>query len=143
MKIIDFNCELPTSEAIEIQNREFPDYMHNYLRIFGPRIASALGIDAEEYTHMLERKDFEKILEKIGELRSSFSKSLEEFTSLLKSTNIVHAVINYKNNAYTAEVVSKHPEYFSGYAQVDVHKGAAAVKSLQEAIRSMDYAVSI
>jgi len=138
MKIIDFNCEIPTREAIEIQNREFPDYMHNYLRIFGPRIASALGINPEEYASMLKRRDFGKILEKIGDLRSSFSKSLEEFVPLLKSTNIVHAVINHKDNTYTAEVVAKHPEHFSGYAQVDVHKGATAVKSLEEAVRSMD-----
>src|SRR4030042_1199504 len=123
MEIIDFNCELPTREAIQIQNREFPDYMNNYLRIFGPRIASALGINAQEYTNMLERRDFEKILEKIGDLRSSLSKSLEEFVSLLKSINVVHAVINHKDNAYTAEGVSKHPDHFTGYLQSVVTQG--------------------
>jgi predicted TIM-barrel fold metal-dependent hydrolase len=137
MKIIDFNCELPTREAFEIQNRDFPEFMFNYLRIFGPRMASVLGFDSKEYASMLEEKDYEKILERIGKLRSSLSKSLEDFVGVMESMGIVHAVINCKDNHYTAEVVSRHPERFTGYAQVDVHKGASAVKALEEAVSSM------
>jgi len=52
-----------------------------------------------------------------------FRNPSENSSLFLNRRKSSHAVINHKDNAYTAEVVSKHPEHFSGYARSTCTRG--------------------
>lgn len=43
----------------------------------------------------------------------------------------------YTGNDYTAEIVRRYPDRFMGFASVDPHKGRAAVKEMERAVRDL------
>lgn len=136
MKIIDFNCQVPTTKGLELLHGDLPAFMTNYLRILGPRLAAWLGVEAKEYASLLKKGDTEAILEKMARLRGRAAVPLESFLETWPALGLVHGVISHRDNDYTARLVQAHPERFTGLAQVSLSDGPA--KALEMFDAAMD-----
>ena len=142
-KIIDTLCYIPTHEVLMDLICSLPQQMSRYLRdIFGDNLGKLLNMDGAELYRMkttLTQHQLEKKLEKHVE---SAAVSVEKFIDELKAMNVEKAVIFNLDeetpsglkglpNDYYAEIVTGHPDIFTGFAGIDPLKGMAAVREIR------------
>lgn len=157
--VIDFECDMPTAEAYghrataesaaplgsgdTFRGSQGPrdtigHGMVNYLNIFGPGQAAAVGMSREEFEHKRANMVPEDLVAELRQRLSDRVMSLNDFAAVLDKAGVKHAVVGtaqQKSNEYTAEVVRKRPDKFIGFVRVSPHDGMAAVRELERLVR--------
>ena len=142
--VIDLSLDLPPLSADEFlgEIRFFMQHrgetgLANYMNIFGPRMARALGLTLDEVSKMwdeLPPEEFEAaLLEKAGGLATS----LAGFVEQMDEAGIEWGLVEAGTNERTAEVVSQFPTRFVGRAIVNPHHGMKAVRELERAVKEL------
>jgi hypothetical protein len=143
-RVIDLELDLPPTNEDEIVGalKFFMQHrgekgLANYLHIFGPGRARALGLTLPEVERMwdeLSPQDFEAALrERAGGLATSLSAFVEE----LDEAGVEWGLIEAGSNDKTAEIVSQFPDRFIGQATVNPHDGVKAVRELERAVKEL------
>ena len=142
-------CNLPTLESIFDMVVSLPPQMVDYLRrIFGPRVAPAFGLTAEELARAKEEMAPGELRRFLEPRVAPLAMSEEQFISLLDSWDVEIAVLfNFDEetvsglkglgNDYYAGVVQRHPHRLRGFAGVDPHKGMEAVREVERAVKEL------
>jgi len=142
--VIDLSLDLPPLSADEFlgEMRFFMQHrgetgLANYMNIFGPRMARALGLTLDEVSKMwdeLPPEEFEAaLLEKAGGLATS----LAGFVEQMDEAGVEWGLVEAGTNERTAEVVSQFPTRFVGRAIVNPHHGMEAVRELERAVKEL------
>jgi predicted TIM-barrel fold metal-dependent hydrolase len=142
--VIDLGLDLPplTEDEVVGETRVLMQHrgekgLPNYLNIFGPRKARALGLTFEELGRMWEElspQEFEAVLrEKAGGLATA----LPEFVEEMDAAGVEWGIIEAGSNDRTADIVSRFPTRFVGRAIVDPHDGMKAVRELERAVKEL------
>ena len=144
-KVIDLRLDFPpTPEDIAatmkfyIMNKDAQG-VANYRRIFGPRKAAAFGTSFEEMEKMsveLTPGEFDAFLQKGAE---KIAVTVPEFEKELDEAGIAWGLIDTPRNDRTAEIVSRLPNRLFGMALVNPHKGMAAVRELERAVKELGF----
>jgi predicted TIM-barrel fold metal-dependent hydrolase len=143
-RVIDLSLDLPPLSADEFlgEIRFFMQHrgetgLANYVNIFGPRMARALGLTLDEVSKMwdeLPPEEFEAaLLEKAGGLATS----LAGFVEQMDEAGVEWGLVEAGTNERTAEVVSQFPTRFVGRAIVNPHHGMEAVRELERAVKEL------
>jgi uncharacterized protein len=142
-KIIDALCYVPTEEIVVDLAVSLPPQMARYLRdIFGPRVAPAIGLTAEELYQMKIGLTEDKLREALKPLMKPMATPIEVFIRELDTMGVEKAVIFNLDeetpsglkglpNDYYADVVRRYPDRFIGMAGIDPLKGMAAVREIR------------
>jgi len=144
-KVIDLRLDFPpTPEDIAatmkfyIMNKDAQG-VANYRRIFGPRKAAAFGTSFEEMEKMsveLTPGEFDAFLQKGAE---KIAVTVPEFEKELDEAGVAWGLIDTPRNDRTAEIVSWLPNRLFGMALVNPHKGMAAVRELERAVKELGF----
>ena len=137
-RVIDLELDLPPTSEDEIvgvlrvlMQHRGEQGLANYLNIFGPRRARALGLtlpDVERMWDELSPQEFEAALR---ERARGLTTSLSEFIDELDEAGVEWGLIEAGSNDKTAEIVSQFPRRFIGQATVNPHDGVKAVRELE------------
>ena len=144
MKVIDLSLDLPPLSADEIigevrffmQHRGEPG-LANYLNIFGPRMARALGLTVDEVSKMWADLSQEKFEAALRQRAQGLAASLADFVDQMDETGIEWGLVEAGSIDRTAEVVSQFPTRFVGQAIVDPREGMKAVRELERAVKEL------
>ena len=144
MKVIDLSLDLPPLSNDEIvgEIRFFMQHqgepgLANYLHIFGPRMARALGLTLDEVAKMWKDLSPEAFEAALRERAQGLTASLADFVDQMDEAGVEWGLIEAGNNDRTAEVVSQFPTRFVGQAIVDPRDGMKAVRELEGAVREL------
>lgn len=143
-RVIDLDLNLPPINEDEIvgEIRVLMEHrgekgLPNYLNIFGPGRARALGLTLQELGRMwdeLSPQEFEIALrERAGKLATS----LAGFVNELDEAGVEWGLIEAGSIDRTAEIVSQFPSRFVGQAMVNPHDGMKAVRELERAVKEL------
>jgi predicted TIM-barrel fold metal-dependent hydrolase len=143
-QVIDLDLDLPPTSEDEIvgQIRVLMQYrgqkgVPNYLHIFGPRMARALGLTLEEVERMWDELSPQEFESALRERAGGLAPSLADFVDQLKDAGVEWGLIGAGSNDKTAEIVSQFPKTFIGEAMVNPHDGMKAVRELERAIKEL------
>lgn len=144
-KVIDLRLDFPpTPEDIAatmkfyIMNKDAQG-VANYRRIFGPRKAAAFGTNFEEMEKMsveLAPAEFDAFLQQGAE---KIAVTVPEFEKELDEAGVAWGLIDTPRNDRTAAIVSRLPNRLFGMAMVNPHKGMAAVRELERAVKELGF----
>lgn len=144
-KVIDLRLDFPpTPEDIAatmkfyIMNKDAQG-VANYRRIFGPRKAAAFGTSFEDMEKMsleLTPAEFDAFLQKGAE---KIAMTVPEFEKELEEAGVAWGLISTPRNDRTAELVSRLPGRLFGMAMINPHKGMAAVRELERAVKELGF----
>ncbi|MBW2257281.1 MAG: amidohydrolase [Deltaproteobacteria bacterium] len=141
--IIDALCYAPTPEVLLDLVVSLPPQMARYPRdVFGPRVAPAMGLTAEELYRMKTTLSQEALAEALAPRIAPMALPVEAFVRHLDEMGVEKAVIFNLDeetpsglkglpNDYYADLVRQYPERFIGIAGIDPLKGAAAVHEIR------------
>jgi len=130
-KIIDALCYVPTEDIILDLAVSLPPQMARYLKdVFGPRVAPAIGITAEELYQMKISMSEDKLRETLAPKMRPMATPLDEFVRQLDKMGVEKAVIFNLDeetpsglkglpNDYYADIVRQYPDKFIGMAGID------------------------
>ena len=143
-RVIDLELDLPPTNEDEIvgvlrvlmQHRGEPG-LANYLNIFGPRRARALGLTLPEVERMWDELSPQEFEAALRERAGGLATSLSEFVSELDEAGVEWGLIEAGSNDKTAEIVSQFPHKFIGQAAVNPHDGMKAVRELERAVKEL------
>lgn len=142
-KIIDALCYVPTEEIVVDLAVSLPPQMARYLKdIFGPRVAPAMGLTAEELYRMKVSLSEDELHKALTPLMKPLATTLELFVQQLDDMGVEKAVIFNLDeetpsglkglpNDYYADIVRQYPDKFIGMAGIDPLKGMAAVREIR------------
>lgn len=142
-KIIDALCYVPTEEIVIDLAVSLPPQMARYLKdIFGPRVAPAMGLTAEELYRMKVSLSEDELRKALTPLMKPLAAPLELFVLQLDDMGVEKAVIFNLDeetpsglkglpNDYYADIVRQYPDKFIGMAGIDPLKGMAAVREIR------------
>lgn len=142
-KIIDALCYVPTEDIILDLAVSLPPQMARYLKdVFGPRVAPAMGITAEELYQMKISMSEDKLREALAPKMKPMATPLGEFVRQLDEMGVEKAVIFNLDeetpsglkglpNDYYADIVRQYPDKFIGMAGIDPLKGMDAVREIR------------
>jgi len=142
-KIIDALCYVPTEEVVVDLVVSLPPQMARYLKdIFGPRVAPAMGLTAEELYRMKVSLSEGELREALTPRMKTLSPPLDAFVRQLDEMGVEKAVIFNLDeetpsglkglpNDYYADVVRRYPDRFIGMAGIDPLKGVDAVREIR------------
>ncbi len=142
-KIIDALCYVPTEEVVVDLVVSLPPQMARYLKdIFGPRVAPAMGLTAEELYRMKVSLSEGELREALTPRMKPLSTPLEAFVRQLDEMGVEKAVIFNLDeetpsglkglpNDYYADIVRRYPDRFIGIAGIDPLKGVDAVREIR------------
>ena len=145
-KIIDSLCYVPTEEVFVDLLVSLPPQMARYLKdVFGPRVASLLGITPEELYEMKSTLSTSELKEAIKPFLPKIRKltmSIEKFVVQLDKMGVEKAVIFNLDeetpsgiaglpNDYYAQIVRHFPDKFIGFAGIDPLKKKKAIQEIR------------
>jgi hypothetical protein len=142
-KIIDALCYVPTEEVVVDLVVSLPPQMARYLKdIFGPRVAPAMGLTAEELYRMKVDMSEDDLRAALAPRMKPLSTPLKAFVRQLDEMGVEKAVIFNLDeetpsglkglpNDYYADIVRRHPDRFIGMAGIDPLKGVDAVREIR------------
>ncbi|HOD27717.1 MAG TPA: amidohydrolase family protein [Syntrophales bacterium] len=142
-KIIDALCYVPTEEVVVDLVVSLPPQMARYLKdIFGPRVAPAMGLTAEELYRMKVDMSEDDLRAALAPRMKPLSTPLQAFVRQLDEMGVEKAVIFNLDeetpsglkglpNDYYADIVRRHPDRFIGMAGIDPLKGVDAVREIR------------
>ena len=142
-------CYLPTKEAIARTTLQWATRdLRGYRDAYGARTAASLGMEFAELVHLLDdmpREEARKVLEDRAE--RTIALTLDQFVSLLDEAEVEKAMfLNMDEettaglvtpNDYLGSVVQRYPDRLIGFAGADPHKGMAAVRELERAVKEL------
>ncbi len=140
--IIDALCYVPTLEVILDLVVSLPPQMSRYLKdVFGPRIAPAMGLSAEQLYHLKTTLSPAELRERLAPKLAPLAVGLEQFVDHLDQMGVERAVIfnldeqtpsglKGLENDYYADIVAQFPDKFIGIAGIDPLKGEQAVQEI-------------
>jgi hypothetical protein len=141
--MIDALCYVPTEEIVVDLAVSLPPQMARYLKdIFGPRVAPALGLTAEELYRMKVNLSEDDLRKALTPLMKPMATPLDVFVRQLDEMGVEKAVIFNLDeetpsglkglpNDYYADIVRQYPDKFIGMAGIDPLKGMAAVREIR------------
>lgn len=158
VRVIDIECDLPTTEAYEFRAAQQPrpvlgsgdtfrgreaagvagHGMVNYLNIFGPGYAAEAGMPSAEFEVKRRTMDPEALFAELRRRLAAKAISLEEFAGVLERAGVERAVVGtaqQPSNDYTVSVVQQRPDVFIGFARVSPWDGMVAVRELERLVR--------
>jgi predicted TIM-barrel fold metal-dependent hydrolase len=142
--VIDLSLDLPPLSADEFlgEIRFFMQHrgetgLANYMNIFGPRMARALGLTLEEVSQMWDELPPEKFEAALLEKAGGLATSLAAFVEQMDEAGVEWGLVEAGTNDRTAEVVSQFPDRFVGRAIVNPHDGMKAVRELERAVKEL------
>ena len=142
-KIIDLKMDLPPSAAEMAARMDFlissKEGVANYRRIFGPRWASALGMefdDLEKKREDLSRDAFNTLL---VELAQKIIVTPKQFISQLDNAGIEWCLIDDPDNEKTAAFIQHDPIRLKGSATFNPFKGDEEVEGMARFIKEYDF----
>jgi hypothetical protein len=122
-KVIDLELDLPftSEEQIAAGMKQAmltrgDKGVANYLNIFGPRRARALGLTLEDLERMWDELSPEEFESRVKEKAKGLAVSLPEFVEQLDEAGVEWGVIQAGTNDRTAEIVSQFPDKLIGQA---------------------------
>jgi predicted TIM-barrel fold metal-dependent hydrolase len=143
-RVIDLDLDLPPSSAAEVVGQigallryRGQKGVPNYLHIFGPRMARALGLTLEEVERMWEELSPQEFENALRERAGGLAPSLPDFVQQLDDAGVQWGLIGAGTNEKTAEIVSQFPNKFIGEAIVNPHDGMKAVRELERAVKEL------
>jgi predicted TIM-barrel fold metal-dependent hydrolase len=142
-QVIDLDLDLPPSEdEIVGQIRALVQYrgqkgLANYLNIFGPRTARALGLTVQELGRMWDELPPQEFESALRQRAKGLAPSLPDFVNQLDDAGVQWGLIGAGSNDSTAEIVSQFPNRFIGEAMVNPHDGMKAVRELERAVKEL------
>ena len=142
--VIDLSLDLPPLSEDEVVGEIRVLLQHrgekglpNYLNIFGPRKAQALGLTFEELGRMWEELSPQEFETALRERAGGLATALPEFIEELDAAGVEWGIIEAGSNDRTADIVSRVPTRFVGRAIVDPHNGMKAVRELERAVKEL------
>jgi predicted TIM-barrel fold metal-dependent hydrolase len=143
-QVIDLDLDLPPSSAAEVVGQigallryRGQKGVPNYLHIFGPRMARALGLTLEEVERMWDELSTQEFENALREKAGGLAPSLPDFVQQLDDAGVQWGLIGAGTNEKTAEIVSQFPDKFIGEAIVNPHDGMKAVRELERAVKEL------
>ncbi len=143
-KVIDLELDLPFTSEEQIAAglkqamlTRGDKGVANYLNIFGPRRARALGLTLEDLERMWEELSPDEFDSRVKEKAKGLAVSLPQFVEQLDEAGVEWGVIQAGTNDMTAEIVSQFPGKFIGQAMVNPHRGMEAVRELERCVKEM------
>jgi len=143
VKIIDALSYVPTEEIVVDLAVSLPPQMAPYLKdVFGPRVAPAIGLTAEEFYRMKITLSQDELREALTPKMKHLAMPLPAFVEQLDEMGVEKAVIFNLDeetpgglkglpNDYYADIVRRFPDRFIGMAGIDPLKGMAAVREIR------------
>ncbi len=145
-KVIDLELDLPfTSEDqivagfVQSMRVRGDKGLANYLNIFGPRRAAALGLTLEDLERMWSELSPEEFESKVRERAKGLAVSLPQFVEELDEAGVEWGIIQAGTTDRTAEIVSQFPDKFMGQAMLDPRDGMTAVRELERAVKELGF----
>lgn len=143
-KVIDLELDLPftSEEQIAVGLKwamltRGDKGVANYLNIFGPRRARALGLTLEDLERMWAELPPEEFESRLKERAKGLAVSLPQFVEELDEAGVEWGIILTETADRTAEIVSQFPNKFMGQVIVDPHEGMKAVRELERAVKEL------
>jgi predicted TIM-barrel fold metal-dependent hydrolase len=143
-QVIDLDLDLPPSSAAEVVGQigallryRGQKGVPNYLHIFGPRMARALGLTLEQVERMWDELSTQEFENALREKAGGLAPSLPDFVQQLDDAGVQWGLIGAGTNEKTAEIVSQFPNKFIGEAIVNPHDGMKAVRELERAVKEL------
>lgn len=147
MNVIDIECDLPTKEVYQIilddvKRGKIDQGMANYLNIFGPRWAEAMGMSPEEFKATKETEGSAKIYEKIIEGFVETAMSDDAFIGMLDDAGVAHACIGtgwFATIEHTASLARKYEGRLIPWFRISPFKGMAGVRELERNVKELGF----
>ena len=120
-----------------------------YHKLFGPRWAKLAGWSKEAFLKEVASTSFEEVMKDVlSSLKINLS--MDNFLKKLEDSNIVyHAIHNMDygrdgselpvDHNYIAEILSKYPNRFLGFAGYNPHKGTESLKVVRKALTEQGF----
>ena len=109
----------------------------NYLNIFGPGRARALGLTLPEVERMWDELSPRSSRRLSGRGQAGWRCRSRSSSSELDEAGVEWGLIEAGSNDKTAEIVSQFPDRFVGQAIVNPHDGMRAVRELERAVKEL------
>ncbi|MGI8553083.1 MAG: amidohydrolase family protein [Dehalococcoidia bacterium] len=166
-RVIDIECDLPTPEAYAFRAegggkpvlgsgdtfRRWPPGsdeesglsaaqrgrgMANYLNIFGPGYADAVGMSREAFGEARRTRPADELYADLRGRLMARAMPLAAFVQMLAAAGVERALVGtaqQPSNEYTAQVVEQFPDRFIGFARISPHDGMGGVRELERLVR--------
>lgn len=145
--IIDCSNTLPA--LLFDKNQEVDLKNEDYFKLFGPRWARLMGWSKSYFFNRIKKESVEMVINDIFSKAETIY-STENFLKMLSDSNVVyHAIHNLDygrektedpvDHSYIAEILSKYPNRFIGFAGFNPHKGTESLKVVRKALSEQGY----
>jgi predicted TIM-barrel fold metal-dependent hydrolase len=142
-KVIDLKMDLPPSAAEMAKRMDFlisgKEGVANYRRIFGPRWASALGMEFDDLEKKRDDLSWDAFNSLLVELAQNITVTPEQFISQLDKARIEWCLIDDPDNEKTAAFIQHDPRRLKGSATFNPFKGDEGVEEMARFIRKYDF----
>ena len=142
--IIDMECDIPTIETyqvlLEAMDRGGDDGMANYMNIFGPRLASKIGLSPEEFEETKAEIGLQGLRRMILEKTMESAMSEEKFIHMLEAAGITRACIGtgrFATVEHTAHLAEKYKDLLIPWTRISPHEGMAGVRKLEYCVKEL------
>lgn len=147
MNVIDIECDIPTREVYraildDIQQGKIDQGMANYLHVFGPGWASAMGMSPEEFEAAKAEVGSAKIYERIVESFVESAATEEQFLEMLHDAGVSHACIGtgwFATIEHTAALAERHAGRLIPWFRISPFKGMEGVRELERNVRELGF----
>ena len=112
--------------------------MANYLNIFGPGYADAVGMSPEAFDEARRTRPADELFAELRQRLAAKAIPLADFVRMLDQAGVELALVGtaqQPSNEYTAQVVEQFPRKFIGFARISPHDGMAGVRELERLVR--------
>jgi predicted TIM-barrel fold metal-dependent hydrolase len=144
-KIIDLKMDLPPSSDEMAKRMDFlisnkdGAGAANYRRIFGPRWASALGMQFEELEKKRKELDQEAFNALLVNLAQKITVTPDQFLRQLDEAGIEWCLIDDPDNSRTAAFIRNDPQRLKGSATFNPFEGDRGIRQMERVIRKYDF----
>lgn len=147
MRVIDIECDIPTREVYQailddVRQGRIDQGMANYLNIFGPRWAAAMGMDPEQFEVAKQEMGAAAIYGKIIESLVETASSEEQFLQMLDDAGVSHACIGtgwFATLEHTAALADRHRGRLIPWFRISPFKGMKGVRELERNVRELGF----
>ena len=145
--VIDIECDIPTREVYQailddVRQGKIDQGMANYLNIFGPGWAAAMGMSSEQFEEAKSEVGITKIYEKIIESFVENAESEEGFLEMLDDAGVSHACVGtgwFATIEHTASLADRHRGRLIPWFRISPFKGMTGVRELERNVRELGF----
>lgn len=144
-KIIDLCLDLPSSKEDFVQTLSMyclgdgKTKYAGYKKTFGVKLANQIGYTMDELDEIAETRGEGAFNEIVGEAAQNKLMTIDQFVQHLDNIGVEWGITNTANlnNEDTANICSKYPNKFKGFAYIDPKNGMDAVRELEYCIKNL------